>query len=142
MVVVRPFLIPRCQPSKLLAAVDQALHEVAFAIECPIKRSRPTFIRLARDRVAYAPPPQVSADLPAAIALVTDDARRSQPKPPALRSRNMVGTPRHHPLSRPGRVCRAFVCDGGISDASHDGVLAHTVPRSTRLTAPVLPSTV
>src|ERR671932_805807 len=106
MVVVRPFLIPRCQPSKLLAAVDQALHEVAFAIECPIKRSRPTFIRLARHRVAYATPPQLSADLPAAIALlVTDDASRSQPGPPVLRPRNVVGTPRHHPLSRRRTAC-------------------------------------
>ena len=73
MIVLRPFLIPRCQPPKLLEAVDQPLDAVALPIQHAVERTGAPFIGPAWDRIAHAPLPQVRPNLPAAIALVTDD---------------------------------------------------------------------
>ena len=81
MVVVRPFLIARRKAPILLEAIDQAFDPVALPIDRPIKRSRASLIRLARDRDADAPLAQVRPDLPAAVALIADNTLGAQSGP-------------------------------------------------------------
>jgi hypothetical protein len=78
MVVVSPFFIARCQAPKLLESVDQAFDPVTLTVDRSIKGAGAPFVGLPRDRDADAPSAQIRPDLPAAIALVADDALRSQ----------------------------------------------------------------
>jgi hypothetical protein len=111
MVVVCPFLIPRCQPPELLEAVDQALDPVALAIQRPIEGARAALVDLARDRHADAAPPKIRPDLPAAIALITDDTPRPQPGPTS--SHPLDGTLFHQLLKH-----RRFMA---LARRQHDG---------------------
>ncbi len=83
MVVLRPFLIPRRQPSELLKPVDQSLHPVAQTVDRPIKGATPPLIPLAWDRHADAAPPQVRPDPSAAVAFVAHHALGAQLRAPA-----------------------------------------------------------
>ncbi len=76
--ILCPFFIARRETSPLFEPIDQPLHPVAFPIDCPVERAGAPFILFARDRDADAVPPQIRPDLPAAVALVTDDPLRPQ----------------------------------------------------------------
>jgi hypothetical protein len=79
--VRRPLFVARREPPELFQPIDQPLHPVAFAVDRPVERPPAALVRLARNRDPDPAPPQGGPDLAAAVALVTDDPLRAQPRP-------------------------------------------------------------
>ena len=99
--ILSPFLIARCQPSKLLQSIDRPLHHVSQPIHLTVERSSSPFIALrpvgTRNRVSYASPSQKRSNSSAVIALVSPQPSRLQPRSPS--SCPLDHSLRHHRLN-------------------------------------------
>ena len=78
--ILSPFFIARRKTSPLFEPIDQAFHPVAFPVDRAVERTGAPLVGLAWDCDADPAPPQVRADLPAAVALVADDPLGAQPR--------------------------------------------------------------
>src|SRR3712207_4550365 len=78
--ILSPFFIARRETSPLFEPIDQAFHPVAFPVDRAVERTGAPLVGLAWDCDADPAPPQIRADLPAAVALVADDPPRPQPR--------------------------------------------------------------
>src|SRR3954452_12557243 len=117
MIILRSFLIARCQPPILLEAVDQPLNPIALPIQPSIKPSSMPLRAFAWDRYADPMLTQIPPDLAAAVALVSDDAPGPQPRSSASWSLHRALL--HQTLKR-----RCFMA---LARCQHDG---HRLARS------------
>ena len=77
--ILRPFLIARCQTAKLLQPIDGPLDHIPQTIHRSIERSSSRLIALAWNRTAYSPLPQKLTNPSITIAFVSHNPLWIQP---------------------------------------------------------------
>ncbi len=79
-IVLSLLLVTGGDAAKLLQPINRSLYLVAQPVQDSIERAGPPFIYFPGDGVSNPSPPEISANLPAAVPLITADPLGSYPR--------------------------------------------------------------